>query len=106
MAPISPHHRLGHLDRPFNRDHYDKVMEKLHDKGDWVIRCFDCDAAKICNYSCPTSDHNSDMFKEYDCASTKMLYKFFCDEAERAGKVFERLQRKRYEMARQAPAAE
>ncbi len=100
------HHKIGHVDLPFNRKHYDNVLEKLHDKGDWVLRCFDCDAAKICNHSCPTSDANSDMFKEYDCLSTKLLWQYFCENPTRVQKLHERLLRKRYEMARQAPAAE
>ena len=97
---------IGHIDLPFNKEHYTKVLDKLHDKGDWVIRCFDCEASKVCNYSCPTSDANSDVFKEHDCQSTKMLYQYFCENETRVHKLHERLLRKRYEMARQQPAAE
>ena len=100
------HHKIGHLDLPFNQEHYDRTLEKLHDKGDWVVRCFDCNASRICNHSCPTSDANSDMFREYDCRSTKLLWEFFCENESRVYKLHERLMRQRYEMARQAPAAE
>lgn len=100
------HHKIGHVDLPFNQEHYDRTLEKLHDKGDWVVRCFDCNASRICNHSCPTSDANSDMFREYDCRSTKLLWEYFCENESRVYKLHERLMRQRYEMARQAPAAE
>jgi radical SAM protein with 4Fe4S-binding SPASM domain len=83
-------HVIGHMSRPMDEEAYMKSLEKLHDKGDWVIRCFDCDAKKICRYSCPTSDHNSDNYKEFECHYTKLLYRHLCenpDKAERIGAV-------------------
>jgi len=40
-------HGFGHLDEPFDETRYDRMLEKLHDKGDWVARCFGCDARQI-----------------------------------------------------------
>ena len=67
-------HVLGHLDTGIEDAHMDSTLQRLHHKGDWVIRCFDCSARRICHHSCPTSDYNSEQFKEYDCRYTKLLY--------------------------------
>jgi uncharacterized protein len=67
-------HVLGRVDDDIDDDHYGSTMRRLHDKGDWVIRCFDCPARRICHHSCPTSDFNSELFKEYHCRYTKLLY--------------------------------
>jgi uncharacterized protein len=67
-------HVLGSLDDGVDDAHYEATLRRLHDKGDWVLRCFDCSARRICHHSCPTSDYNSDRFKEYDCRYTKLLY--------------------------------
>jgi uncharacterized protein len=67
-------HMLGHLDSGIEDSHHDATLGRLHHKGDWVLRCFDCSARRICHHSCPTSDFNSDQFKEYDCRYTKLLY--------------------------------
>src|SRR5262249_4316462 len=61
------HHPLGHLDRDPDDEHYKATLLRLHRKDAWVIRCFDCDARKVCRHSCPTSDYNSDNYREYEC---------------------------------------
>ena len=68
------HHPLGHLDTGIDGAHYTASLQRLHKKSDWVIRCFDCDARRICRHSCPTSDHNSDTYKEHECRFTKLMY--------------------------------
>lgn len=67
-------HILGHLDQDLDLDHYDRILRRLHAKDDWLIRCFDCDARKICRHSCSTSDFNSKVYREYECDYTKRLY--------------------------------
>src|SRR5262249_26861092 len=62
------HHPLGHLDQDMDMQHYDATLLRLHDKGDWVIRCFDCDARRICRHSCSTSDYNSKDYREHECS--------------------------------------
>jgi uncharacterized protein len=68
-------HPLGHLDADLDDAHYEATLLRLHDKGDWVIRCFDCEARKVCRHSCPTSDYNSDLYKEYECLFTRLMYR-------------------------------
>jgi uncharacterized protein len=68
-------HALGHLDGDMDEQHYEATLRRLHHKGDWVVRCFGCDARKICRHSCSTSDYNSDNYKEYECQYTKLLYR-------------------------------
>ena len=81
------HHPLGHLDQDMDLDHYDTTLLRLHDKGDWVIRCFDCDAKKICRHSCSTSDFNSKNQREYECRFTKLMYRHLCENPDQAARV-------------------
>lgn len=81
-------HRFGHLDSPFDDARYEEMMTHLHDKGDWVLRCFDCNAKQICNHSCPTSDKNSEEFREQDCRATKLLWEYFCNNAPKVQEVY------------------
>jgi uncharacterized protein len=80
-------HVLGHLDADIDDARYEAALRRLHHKGDWVIRCFDCSARRICHHSCPTSDYNSDRFKEYDCRYTKLLYAHLCAHPAKAYRV-------------------
>ena len=97
-------HPIGHMDQPFDEDFYNKALAQLHDKGAWVVRCFDCDAKQICNHSCPTSDYNSEEFKEYDCKSTKLLWDYFQANSERVYELFDRYAQRRMEIEREAIA--
>lgn len=80
-------HGFGHLDQPFDNERYQNMMANLHDKGAWVARCFGCNAKQICDHSCPTSDKNTDTFRENECLATKLLWDYFCDNAERVHKT-------------------
>jgi uncharacterized protein len=80
-------HPLGHLDADMDLDHYDATLLRLHDKGDWVIRCFDCAARVVCRHSCPTSDYNSDTYKEYECRFTKLMYQHLCEHPDKARRI-------------------
>jgi uncharacterized protein len=80
-------HPLGHLDSDMDDAHYEATLKRLHDKGDWVIRCFDCDARRVCRHSCPTSDHNSDTYKEYECRFTKLMYAHLCAHPGKAYRI-------------------
>jgi uncharacterized protein len=85
-------HPLGHLDSDMDDAHYNATLKRLHDKGDWVIRCFDCDARKVCRHSCPTSDHNSDTYKEYECRFTKLMYAHLNAHPDKAQRIDRALQ--------------
>ena len=89
------HHILGHLDRNMDLDHYDATLRRLHDKGDWVIRCFDCSARRVCRHSCSTSDYNSENYKEHECRFTKLMYQYLCDHPEKAQHIDAVLQQRR-----------
>jgi uncharacterized protein len=81
------HHPLGHVDADLDDAHYEATLRRLHDKGDWVIRCFDCPAQRVCRHSCPTSDYNSDAYKEYECRFTKLMYQHLCAHADLAYRI-------------------
>jgi uncharacterized protein len=80
-------HPLGQIDADIDDAHYQATLRRLHDKGDWVIRCFDCAARRICRHSCPTSDYNSELFKEYDCRCTKLMYAHLCAHPDKARRI-------------------
>lgn len=82
-------HGFGHLDAPFDDTRYENMLDNLHDKGDWVLRCFNCNAKQICNHSCPTSDKNSEEFRDQDCIATKLLWDYFCENATKVREVYE-----------------
>jgi uncharacterized protein len=81
------HHPLGNLDSDLDEKHYEATLLRLHDKGDWVIRCFDCDARRICRHSCSTSDYNSETYKEHECHYTKFMYKHLCEHPDKALRI-------------------
>ena len=82
-------HVLGHIGRDLDEHEYKRKLQKLHHKSSWVVRCFDCDARRICRHSCPTSDHNSEEYKELECRYTKLLYEHFSDYPWKAAHVNE-----------------
>lgn len=86
---------MGQIDADLDLERYDAVLRRLHDKGDWVIRCFDCNARKICRHSCPTSDFNSKNYREYECRFTKLMYQHLYDHPDQARRIDAALQARR-----------
>jgi uncharacterized protein len=83
------HHVLGQIqDGYIDRANYEQKLKRLHHKSDWVLRCFDCHARRICDHSCPTSDFNSLAYKEAECLATKKLWNFFCANKDRVRDVY------------------
>jgi uncharacterized protein len=80
-------HPLGHLDGNLDRGRYEAALKRLHNKSDWVIRCFDCAARRVCRHSCPTSDFNSDTYKERECRFTKLMYAHLSAFPEQARRI-------------------
>jgi uncharacterized protein len=85
-------HALGHVDAELDRAHFDATLRRLHHKSDWVIRCFDCAARRICRHSCPTSDFNSNAYKEHECRFTKLMYAHLSAYPEKAQRIDQALQ--------------
>jgi radical SAM protein with 4Fe4S-binding SPASM domain len=82
-------HVLGQIqDGYIDRAHYEQKLNRLHHKSDWVLRCFDCNARRICDHSCPTSDFNNMAYKEAECRATKKLWDFFCENKDRVREVY------------------
>jgi uncharacterized protein len=83
------HHILGQIqDGYIDRENYEQKQARLHHKSDWVLRCFDCNARRICDHSCPTSDFNSLTYKEAECQATKKLWEYFCENRDRVREVY------------------
>jgi uncharacterized protein len=83
------HHVLGQIQDGFiDMGHYEKTLRRLHHKSDWVLRCFDCNARRICDHSCPTSDFNNMAYKEAECSATKRLWEYFCENKDRVREVY------------------
>jgi uncharacterized protein len=83
------HHVLGQIhDGYIDRDNYEQKLKRLHHKSDWVLRCFDCNARRICDHSCPTSDFNSLAYKEAECLATKKMWNYFCENKDRVREVY------------------
>jgi uncharacterized protein len=83
------HHVLGQVqDGYIDQANYDQKLRRLHHKSDWVLRCFDCSARRICDHSCPTSDFNNLAYKEAECQGTKRLWDYFSANRDRVQEVF------------------
>lgn len=88
------HHRLGHIDHGFSREHVGQTLCTLHHKDPWYIRCFGCPAKKICNQSCPTSDFNNIKYRDAECEYTRLLYAYFAKNAGTVRRVYQAIGRK------------
>jgi uncharacterized protein len=88
-------HPLGHLDADLDRAHYEATLRRLHNKSDWAIRCFDCAARRICRHSCPTSDFNSEIYKEHECRFTKLTFAYLNAYPEKARRIDQALRGRR-----------
>jgi uncharacterized protein len=87
------HHRLGHIDEGFSREHVGQTLCTLHHKDPWYIRCFSCAAKRICNQSCPTSNFNNIQYREADCEYTRLLYSYFAENAATVRRVYDTIGR-------------
>ncbi len=82
-------HILGQVQDGFiDQAHYEQKMKRLHHKSDWVLRCFDCNARRICDHSCPTSDFNNMAYKEAECGATKKMWNYFCANTDRVRELY------------------
>ena len=83
------HHRLGHIDEGFSREHVGQTLCALHHKDPWYIRCFNCEAKRICNQSCPTSDSNNINYRDAECEYTRLLYSYFVENAATVRRIYD-----------------
>jgi uncharacterized protein len=88
-------HPIGHLDSDLDTARYEATLRRLHDRGDWVLRCFDCGARRVCRHSCPTSDYNSDAYREHECRFTKLMYAHLCAHPDQARRIGREVQARR-----------
>lgn len=59
--------------------HRQAVLDRLHFKDAWFQRCRGCKAKPICDQSCPTSDFNTEDYREVACDFTKNFYEWLED---------------------------
>jgi radical SAM protein with 4Fe4S-binding SPASM domain len=88
------HHRLGHMDDGFAREHVKESLCSLHHKDPWYVRCFGCEARRICAQSCPTSDHNNLTYREAECDYTRRLFQYFKENDATVRRVFNTIGKK------------
>ncbi len=78
---------LGHIDRDIDEDHYKNILHRFHDKGRWLIRCFDCAARQICSHGCTTACNKSSDYRENMCQYTRMIWTHLCEHPEKAAHI-------------------
>lgn len=83
------HHVIGNIWSAPDLRHRQRVLDRLHIKDAWFARCRGCEAAEICDQSCPTSDFNSDLFREVSCAFTKQFHGWLVDNPDRVSAICE-----------------
>jgi uncharacterized protein len=74
---------IGRIDETIDDEQYKSVLNRFHDKGKWIIRCFDCPAGKICNHGCTTACNKSSQYRENMCQYTRMIWTHFCEHPEK-----------------------
>jgi uncharacterized protein len=89
-------HVLGNIWAKPDPAHMKQILNRLHIKDAWFQRCHGCEASAICDQSCPTSDFNSDLFRDVACEFTKEFHNWLvanpdtvtdvCDAAVSAGR--------------------
>jgi len=80
-------HRLGNIYENFNLENISSVRKKLHQKDAWYVRCFGCEAKRICHFSCPTSDFNDIRYRDIACAHTKSIYSYMAENFDKVEKI-------------------
>ena len=80
-------HRLGSIYENFNLENIRSVRQRLHQKDAWYVRCFGCEAKRICHFSCPTSDFNDIRYREGACSYTKMMYRYMAENFDKVEKI-------------------
>ncbi|MFZ4768137.1 MAG: radical SAM protein [Roseimicrobium sp.] len=88
------HHRLGHIDDGFRSSHVQESLCQLHHKDPWYVRCFGCEARRICSQSCPTSDANNLQYREAECDYTRRMFRYFQENESTVRRVFAAIGRK------------
>jgi uncharacterized protein len=78
---------LGHIDHDIDDDQYKNVLHRFHDKGRWIIRCFDCPAKRICSHGCTTACNKSSDYRENMCQYTRMIWTHLCEYPEKANYI-------------------
>ncbi len=66
---------------------YKNVLNRFHDKGRWIIRCFDCAARQICSHGCTTACNKSSDYRENMCQYTRMIWTHLCEYPEKADHI-------------------
>ncbi len=78
---------IGHIDADIDDNQCREVLHRFHDKGRWVIRCFDCAAKRICSHGCTTACNKSSAYRENMCQYTRMIWTHLCEHPEKAQHV-------------------
>ena len=80
-------HRLGNIYENFNLENIRSVRQRLHHKDAWYVRCFGCEAKRICHFSCPTSDFNDIRYRDGACSYTKLMYRYMAENFDKVEKI-------------------
>lgn len=88
-------HRFGNINSNFDAGHLRQTLSDLHRKDAFYTRCFDCNAKRICHFSCPTSDANDKTFREEACQHTKSFFRYLVENQDKAEQIYNTLRRVR-----------
>jgi uncharacterized protein len=78
---------IGNIDGDIDDLQYKEVLNRFHDKGRWIIRCFDCPAKKICSHGCTTACNKSTEYRDNMCAYTRLLWTYLCEHPEKPYRI-------------------
>jgi len=82
---------LGNIRTRIEPQHVRETLRAFHRKGPWYIRCFSCEARRICSFGCTMNAHNSPAARDNQCEFTKLLFGYFNENQQAVAAVHARL---------------
>ena len=83
---------LGDLWNGFDLPRVKEQLAEFHRKGSWYIKCFTCEARKVCTFNCTMSVHKNPDVRDAECEYTIRMHKYMLDHWDGVEKIFNKLQ--------------
>jgi uncharacterized protein len=82
---------IGDLWNGFDLPSVEQQLLEFHRKGPWYLKCFSCEARKICTFSCAMSVHKNPVTRDAECEFTIRFHKYLLEHWDAVEKVYSKL---------------
>jgi len=83
---------LGNIWTGFDLGHVAQKLADFHRKGAWYIKCFTCEARKVCTFHCTMSAQKATDVRDAECEFTIRMHKYMLDHWDGVEKIYNKLQ--------------